>query len=136
MWQAQHLAPRPGEVRLEVPRESATQHRRSADRELQASVSGRGSIQIEKNEASRVTASDVVDDLIRGRAAIDRCVEPETIVQKPELGAVLAVGRRLVLERRAVRIRPRVLADSRISCSQLTGHEPPDSRKRVGENEA
>src|SRR5690606_36020911 len=85
----------------------------------------------------RVEAEAVVEepelrtDLVRGRE-----LRLEVRVRAGEAVAVAAVGRRLELERLAVRVRRRVLTDLRPCSAQLARHELAHRRERVREDEA
>ena len=107
------------------------------------SFSRRRAVQVEQNEAGAVAPADVVDDLVLRLLVVDRRVDAEAVVQEAELSAELvrfrelrleqrvrtgeavavpAVGRRLRLERRAVRVRPRIPADFGIRRAELSRH--------------
>ena len=152
-----HDAARGGKVQGHVPAERRPRNRRAAGGQLQTAAARRGAVQVEQNEASAVAAAEVFDDLVLRRRAIHRGVQSQAAVQERELHAafdgplelgfqreirtpevvpVSAVGRRLVLQRRPVRIRPRVLADRCKPEPHLSGHEATETGKRVGEDEA
>ena len=119
-------------------------HGRAAQRELETASARRAAVQVEENEARRVAAADVVDDLVfrlllePGRVDADAIVEEaqlgaelvrlrefglEVRIRAPEIVAVAAADRRLGDERRAIRIRARVLTNFGVGRANLRVHE-------------